>query len=86
MDDAVADVLKTIGWDSGFRLPIANEENQALERELAHLVIKKSAMGKEYDDISNRCKNLQEHLKYVRQEVGQNQTLLTTYNQQLNLN
>ncbi|XP_065162978.1 coiled-coil domain-containing protein 39 [Atheta coriaria] len=83
MDDAVADVLKTIGWDSGFRLPIANEENQALERELAHLVIKKSAMGKEYDDISNRCKNLQEHLKYVRQEVGQNQTLLTTYNQQL---
>ena len=30
----INEVLRELGWSSGFRIPVANEENKALEKEV----------------------------------------------------
>lgn len=32
------DILKDLGWDSGFRIPVANEDNKQLEQEVKCLI------------------------------------------------
>ncbi|XP_017776872.1 PREDICTED: coiled-coil domain-containing protein 39-like [Nicrophorus vespilloides] len=83
MDTVMQDVLKHIGWNSGFHLPMANDENKALESELAKLVLRKAKASKQYEDANEKFNSLQNHLKYVQQESQQNQTLLNTYSQQV---
>lgn len=34
MNANIDDILKELGWDDGFRIPVANEENKRLEEEV----------------------------------------------------
>lgn len=67
------EVLKKMGWVDGFRVPLANKENQALEAELETLMLRKAKATVSYNNADVRHKNLEKHLKYVLQESEQNQ-------------
>ncbi|KAJ8951833.1 hypothetical protein NQ318_019808 [Aromia moschata] len=77
------DVLKRLGWDDGFQIPISNAENKELERELARLSLRKSKAKTSLDRTSERLDGLKDHFKYVGQENEQNQKLITAHTQQL---
>lgn len=34
MNTNIDEILKDLGWDDGFRIPVANEENKRLEEEV----------------------------------------------------
>ncbi|KRT79949.1 hypothetical protein AMK59_8239 [Oryctes borbonicus] len=77
------EILQEIGWTNGFRVPVANAENQALEAELEKLTTQKVKIRVTYDNTNTRFEALSKHLKYVTQEADQNQKLLTAYKQQI---
>lgn len=31
----IEEILNELGWDSGFRIPVANEQNKQLEKEVS---------------------------------------------------
>lgn len=37
INNNIEEVLSTLGWHDGFRIPVANEENRRLEEEVMHL-------------------------------------------------
>lgn len=67
------DVLRKMGWVDGFKVPVANVENQALEAELEKLMLRKAKAAKDSENCTKRLENLQKHLKYLVQESEQNQ-------------
>ncbi|GJQ67331.1 hypothetical protein Trydic_g8230 [Trypoxylus dichotomus] len=77
------EILQEIGWTNGFRVPVANVENQALEAELEKLTSQRLKSKAAYDNANTRYEALSKHLKYVKQEADQNQKLLTAYKQQI---
>ncbi|XP_076271047.1 coiled-coil domain-containing protein 39-like [Rhynchophorus ferrugineus] len=76
------EILKKLGWESGFQVPVANAENQKLEQELAELTLRKIKAKNALDGSSTKFENLKEHLKFVKQESEQTQKLITAYKQQ----
>lgn len=80
---AYEEVLQKMGWVDGFRVPVANDENQALEAELERLLLRKAKATSAYNDAESRCDNLEKHLKHIRQEGDQNQVLLAAQRQQI---
>lgn len=77
------DVLKTLGWEDGFQIPIANDENKALEEELANLSLRKDRARNAVSMVSGRLGALKDHLKFVTQENEQTQKLITAHRRQL---
>lgn len=67
------DVLRKMGWVDGFKVPVANVENQALEAELEKLMLRKAKAAKEGENCTKRLDNFEKHLKYLVQETEQNQ-------------
>lgn len=67
------EVLKKLGWDDGFQIPIANAENKALEEQVARLSLRKNKSKNDLDRATSRLEGLKEHFKYVNQENEQNQ-------------
>lgn len=39
MKNSFKEILKQLDWSDGFRIPIANDENKQLEKEVIHLFI-----------------------------------------------
>ncbi|RZC32695.1 coiled-coil domain-containing protein 39 [Asbolus verrucosus] len=77
------DVLKKLGWEDGFQIPVANVENQELEEELARLSLRKFRAKTAFESSAQKLENLEGHLKYVNQECEENQNLITAHAQQL---
>uniref|UniRef100_A0A8C4XBE3 Coiled-coil domain-containing protein 39 n=1 Tax=Erpetoichthys calabaricus TaxID=27687 RepID=A0A8C4XBE3_ERPCA len=50
-------ILSELGWDKGFAIPAANEENKRLEEE------------NKTCELQDRIQSMSEHLKNVRQEL-----------------
>lgn len=70
------DMLKKLGWDNGFQMPVANAENQALEEELAKMSLCKIKAKAALDDSLGRLANLKDHFKFVHQENEQTQVCI----------
>lgn len=70
------DMLKKLGWDNGFQIPVANAENQALEQELARLSLYKIKARAALDGSLARLANLKDHVKFVHQENEQTQVCI----------
>ncbi|CAH1176156.1 unnamed protein product [Phaedon cochleariae] len=83
MPPQLSDILKKLGWDDGFQIPIANDENKALEEELAKLSLRKTKGKTTLEIVSGRYEALRDHFKYVTQENEQTQKLITAHKQQL---
>ncbi|XP_026051450.1 coiled-coil domain-containing protein 39 [Carassius auratus] len=68
-------LLAEVGWDAGFAIPVANEENKALQEELQ----KKQKEHLNLENKINKNKDvinaLTEHLNNLRQEVSHTQAL-----------
>lgn len=79
----LGDILSKLGWDDGFQIPIANDENKALEKELAELSLRKNKARNTLDTVNVRLEGLREHFKFVGQENDQTQKLITAHRQQL---
>ncbi|XP_030752346.1 coiled-coil domain-containing protein 39-like [Sitophilus oryzae] len=76
------DILKKLGWESGFQIPVANATNKKLEEELAKLTLRKIKSKNALDSTNSKLNNLKEHFKFVKQESDQTQKLITAYKQQ----
>ncbi|KAJ8979530.1 hypothetical protein NQ317_017678 [Molorchus minor] len=77
------EILKRLGWDDGFQIPISNSENKALEEELAKLSLRKAKTKAVLDRATERLDGLKDHFNYVSLENDQNQKLITAHRQQL---
>lgn len=69
----LGDILKKLGWEDGFQIPIANDENRALEAEVASLSLRKSKGRNKLELVSGRLDALKDHFKFVAQESEQTQ-------------
>lgn len=65
------DILKKLGWNDGFQIPVANDENKALEKEVAILTLNRIKAKTEYELSSQKLDALERHFKFVSQESEQ---------------
>lgn len=72
----LADILKKLGWDGGFKVPIANKENEALQAELAKLCLRKTRAQNALEVTTGRFDALKDHFKFVVQESEQTQVCI----------
>ncbi|KAJ8916181.1 hypothetical protein NQ315_016320 [Exocentrus adspersus] len=78
----IEDILKRLGWEDGFQIPVANDENRGLEERLAKLSLRKNKAKNKLDRANSRLEGLKEHFKYITQENEQTQKLITAHKQQ----
>ncbi|XP_066261629.1 coiled-coil domain-containing protein 39-like [Euwallacea similis] len=78
----VEEILRKLGWNDGFHIPVANAENQALEQELAKLTMQKIKSKVAWENTCTRLENLRDHFKFVNQENDYTQKLITAHKQQ----
>ncbi|CAH1403242.1 unnamed protein product [Nezara viridula] len=77
------EVLKLLGWGDGFKIPVANDENKELERQVEELLKKKAAVIVETEVINEQKDVLKKHLKTMEAEKNHNQKLLNSLQKQL---
>ncbi|XP_063163936.1 coiled-coil domain-containing protein 39 [Candoia aspera] len=68
-------VLAELDWDDGFAIPMASEENKALEEELQTLQKEKENLQSQLTDYEDRITAMTSHLKNVKQEFDLTQSL-----------
>lgn len=73
MAEILGDILKQIDWQDGFKIPIADDENNALEKELMILQERKCRSKNALDIVNGRIDALKDHFKFVSQESEQTQ-------------
>ncbi|XP_060519727.1 coiled-coil domain-containing protein 39 [Cylas formicarius] len=76
-------VLNKLGWNDGFQIPVANDENKALEAELARLSLHKIKAKNVLENLNSKVENLKRHNNHVSHESEQIQKLLMAYKQRL---
>lgn len=73
MSAYIEEVLRKMGWVDGFQIPVANDENQALEEKVAELTLKKAQASLALQSATAKYDALDKHLKMVCQEHEQHQ-------------
>lgn len=73
MSNYLGEILKSLGWEDGFQIPVANRENKELEAEVARLTLQRVKEKTTFETSTVKLENLENHLKYVKQESEQNQ-------------
>ncbi|XP_032830901.2 coiled-coil domain-containing protein 39 isoform X2 [Petromyzon marinus] len=68
-------VLAELQWDEGMAIPVANEENKALEMQLQKRLQENVSMEGEMMEQEERLHAMVEHLKNVKQEFTNTQVL-----------
>ncbi|XP_033609697.1 coiled-coil domain-containing protein 39 isoform X2 [Cryptotermes secundus] len=76
-------LLKELGWADGFRIPVANEANKALEEQVEHSIKKKGELTIQFEDLSDRVDSLLKHTQNVKVEHQQNQDILIAHKRQM---
>ncbi|XP_044752886.1 coiled-coil domain-containing protein 39-like isoform X3 [Coccinella septempunctata] len=77
------DVLKQLGWNEGFQIPVANDENKALEEQVAKLTLARLKAKNESELSSQKYDALERHFKFVTQENEQVEKLISAHKQRL---
>ncbi|XP_037088549.1 coiled-coil domain-containing protein 39-like [Pollicipes pollicipes] len=72
----IQEILEEIGWDSSFRIPIANEECKKLEEEFMKKQQTVIAMKADIADQNSKSSFIETHLQNVLDEFNQNQSLM----------
>nr|CAD7404354.1 unnamed protein product [Timema cristinae] len=79
MTQIVDEILKELGWRDGFNVPVADNENKALENKVEWAAKCKINYTARLEEITDRVNALTKHMKNVIQEHQQNQSLLTAH-------
>ncbi|KAK9879647.1 hypothetical protein WA026_006712 [Henosepilachna vigintioctopunctata] len=77
------DILKSLGWNDGFQIPVADDENKALEAEVARLTLARLKAKTDCENATQKYEALERHMKFITQESEQIQKLLSTHKKQL---
>ncbi|XP_037942153.1 coiled-coil domain-containing protein 39 [Teleopsis dalmanni] len=80
MKDLLKKLAKDMGWNSLGSIPVANEENTSLLKELEALMREKQVIEEENKDLKERCEKISEHVKSTELCVEQNLNLIHAYN------
>nr|CAD7198868.1 unnamed protein product [Timema douglasi] len=79
MTQIMDEILKELGWRDGFNVPVADNENKALENKVEWAAKRKINYTARLEEITDRVNALTKHMKNVIQEHQQNQSLLTAH-------
>ncbi|XP_046818112.1 coiled-coil domain-containing protein 39 [Vespa crabro] len=79
----IDDILKDLGWDDGFRIPVANEENKRLEEEIEKKTKYKMSLHKNLESMEEHLKMIKKHAINIKLQQDLNQNLLTAHSAQL---
>ncbi|XP_039295990.1 coiled-coil domain-containing protein 39-like isoform X2 [Nilaparvata lugens] len=69
-------LLRELGWTDGFHIPVANEDNRLLEKEVEDLLHKKADLIVNLEVITDSLSGLQEEHDNYKNEENQNQKML----------
>ncbi|KAL1140958.1 hypothetical protein AAG570_000884 [Ranatra chinensis] len=67
------EVLKELGWTSGFNVPVANDENKRIEQEVEEVIKKKAELIIQLEVINDRDQTMKNHLTNINNEKTNNQ-------------
>uniref|UniRef100_A0A8D2B0R3 Coiled-coil domain-containing protein 39 n=1 Tax=Sciurus vulgaris TaxID=55149 RepID=A0A8D2B0R3_SCIVU len=70
-----SEFLAELHWEDGFAIPVANEENKALEDQLSKLQNERSRLQDQLRDYEDRINAMTSHFKDVKQELSFIQSL-----------
>ncbi|MBZ3885112.1 Coiled-coil domain-containing protein 39 [Sciurus carolinensis] len=70
-----SEFLAELHWEDGFAIPVANEENKALEDQLSKLQNERSRLQDQLRDFEDRINAMTSHFKDVKQELSFIQSL-----------
>lgn len=73
MNEEIEAILRKMGWTGGLHLPVANDENKALQNELERLMLTKAKATLLFQKEESRLGSLEKHLKFVREQSEDNQ-------------
>ncbi|KAL0099265.1 hypothetical protein PUN28_020085 [Cardiocondyla obscurior] len=76
-------ILSELGWQDGFRIPVADEENKRLEEEVARKTKQKITLNTKLESLQERMKMIQKHTRDLVIRHDFNQNLLTEHSVQL---
>ncbi|XP_076749788.1 coiled-coil domain-containing protein 39-like [Xylocopa sonorina] len=76
-------VLTELGWEDGFRIPVANEENKLLEEEIGKKMKLKEDLSTKLDSTMERIEMIKKRINNLKTEQDMNQKLLNTHAAQL---
>ncbi|XP_043491944.1 coiled-coil domain-containing protein 39-like [Polistes fuscatus] len=79
MIDNIDDILKDLGWDDGFRIPVANEENKNLEEEIEKKTKYKITLHKNLESMEEHLKMIKKHAVNIKVQHNINQNILTAH-------
>uniref|UniRef100_A0A0C9RH36 Coiled-coil domain-containing protein 39 n=1 Tax=Fopius arisanus TaxID=64838 RepID=A0A0C9RH36_9HYME len=84
MRGSIEEVLNSLGWEDGFKIPVANEENKKLESEIDRKLKQKRKLVEDLAVNEDRVKSIEEYIINIKVEHNHNQKLLTAYAAQKN--
>ncbi|XP_036139360.1 coiled-coil domain-containing protein 39 [Monomorium pharaonis] len=76
-------ILSQLGWQDGFRIPVANEENKRLEEEVARKTKHKISLNARLENLEERLKMIRKHTSDLTMRHDFNQKLITEHSVQL---
>jgi len=76
-------IMSDLGWDEGIQVPVANEENKALEQELMKLQNELQTNTSTSEMLDDRISNMKDHMKNVEQELKQNLALIEAHGKEI---
>ncbi|XP_054016688.1 coiled-coil domain-containing protein 39-like isoform X1 [Hylaeus anthracinus] len=83
MNNNIDTILSELGWNDGFRIPIANEENRKLEEEIERKMKLKKSLSAKLESTEERLRMMKNRISNLKVERDINQKLLTTHSTQL---
>ncbi|XP_058807541.1 coiled-coil domain-containing protein 39 [Phymastichus coffea] len=83
MVNAIEEVLNDLGWNDGFRIPIANAENKQLEEEIERKSRLRASLKSQLENTLERIQDIRKHASDVKQEQKHNQKLLSAHSTQV---
>ncbi|XP_021929436.1 coiled-coil domain-containing protein 39-like isoform X2 [Zootermopsis nevadensis] len=79
----IDDLLRKLGWADGFHIPVASDENKALEKQVEQCIKKKGELTIQYKDLTDRVNSLMRYAENVKLEQQQNQAILIAHKRQV---
>ncbi|XP_071451866.1 coiled-coil domain-containing protein 39-like [Hetaerina americana] len=76
MASKLDEILKVIGWTDGYHIPVLNEENEKLSKKIEGMLKEKAAYIIHSEDLTNRVKAIEKHIKDVHLHRQQIQALI----------
>jgi len=76
-------IMSDLEWDEGIQVPVANEENKALEQELMKLQKELQTNTSTSEMLDDRISHMKDHMKNVDQELKQNLALIEAHGKEI---